>query len=704
MLSCSLLMGCVADSPSTDAGESESGGQGTGTETESGSLPTDTTESESETQTETDTDTGTDTETEGETGVDPTAFDPSCGEWTSTLFQADRLDEVQLDGDQILATGGRALVERGDGGEWSNYIDFSLDTQILAYHDVWGPPGDRWVFGQDGTGEAAIYKYDGDSLTLHETLTYQDPQASSLLARELVGRGPDDVWALAAPVCVCFFTPCTCIDDSELMHWDGQSWSSVPTPGQLFDIALTETGIWGVGQSALIARYDGQNWTTEDFGAGSFEHVWALDDDEIWVGGGDPQLMHRSGGVWTGTELPDPWSTVIALEGRATNQVWALDDDGGVWAYDGDAWTELTELPGAGGLAIVGEGESLIVVGGYGSEMVWEVDTSDGSSMLLHHRVHVSVRTMIADDVDHLLFTAPGNVMWSVKDGVWQLEYEDINRINALLGPIDEAIGVRNNDNYPDAVWQLGENPAPLPDPIEVGWFNAVIEHDGQLWVGGSDVEWPPHERSLATADRRQQCGRRSERGRWSPVRAIGREYSRSHHVPRRRRLGLAPKPRARRSDRVRRHRRDKGRSTVGDSLRRLPRHAAVDVGRRAMARRRHALAANGRAVLLAHFCAGLRSVVGDLVRLRPVGAGRVLRRHRLDDRRDSARIARLELATADGRRRRWAGHLRRHLFVALRILSGLTLPCVDACAWTATLVLACAALGLRRGSACCER
>jgi hypothetical protein len=315
-----------------------------------------------------------------------------------------------------------------------------------------------------------------------------------MLPRELVGRGSDDIWGLTAPDCQCFFQPCNCYEVSELQHWDGQSWSSVPTPGQLFDIALTETGIWGVGQSALIARYDGQNWTTEDFGAGSFEHVWALDDDEIWVGGGDPQLMHRSGGVWTGTELPDPWSTVIALEGRATNQVWALDDDGGVWAYDGDAWTELTELPGAGGLAIVGEGESLIVVGGYGSEMVWEVDTSDGSSMLLHHRVHVSVRTMIADDVDHLLFTAPGNVMWSITDGVWQLEYEDINRINALLGPIDEAIGVRNNDNYPDAVWQLGENPAPLPDPIEVGWFNAVIEHDGQLWVGGSDVEWPPHE------------------------------------------------------------------------------------------------------------------------------------------------------------------------------------------------------------------
>lgn len=488
-LSLSLTMACAVNPDRTNAGESESDGQGTQSESDSGSLSSDASESDDETLT--DDESGSDTETESETGVDPESFDPQCGEWTSTLVQALSLDEVRLDGESLIATGGGALVQRDDGGAWSDYVDFSLDAPILAYDEIWGPPDDRWVVARQNL-DAVIYHFDGASLTPHATFPDAvDPQAGSMVPRELVGRGPDDIWALAAPDCVCFFPPCTCLEISMLLHWDGQSWSPVPTPGQLLDIALTETGVWGVGQAGLVARYDGQSWSVDDLGGGALGHVWALDDDEIWAGGLDSRLEHRSGGLWTSTELPVPWRSVIALEGRAADQVWALDDNGGLWAYDGVAWTELTLLPDAGGLAIVGEGAALVVVGGDEQHIVWEVDTADGTSTLLHEREHIRIQSMIADDVDHMLLSSgSGRTSWSVTDGVWEPAYEQLSgwHFEVLLGPIDEAIGVRNlHINYPGAVWQLGESPMPLPDPIEQGDFHDVIEFDGQLWIGGQE-------------------------------------------------------------------------------------------------------------------------------------------------------------------------------------------------------------------------
>jgi hypothetical protein len=481
-----LLSACVEVPPAANDDESGSGSSesGTASESESGSLPSDTTESDDETA----------TETETETGTDPDDFDPSCGEWTSTLVQADRLRDVWLDGDDLIATGGRALVQRDGGGAWSDYVDFSLDGHINAYDQVWGPPGDRWVIARDSTFAPVIYRFDGDSLTLSVAVPHNFPNTSDMRGRELVGRGPDDVWVLAVPTCTCFFTPppCGCEDLSVLGHWDGQIWSVVPTPGRLLDIALTETGMWGVGEDGLIAHYDGQSWTVDDaVGPATLEHVWALDDEEVWVGGKDAQLMQRSGGVWTNFELPEPWMDIIALEGRAPDRVWALDDFHGLWAWDGTEWSQLAMLEDAGGLAIVGEGESLIVVGGEQQHMVWQVDTADGNVTLLHERSHIDVWSIVADDVDHMLLSSPtlGRSTWRMTDGVWapvyeqQLEYG----FSALLGPTDAAMGVRSNKTNPSGVWQLGEDATPLTDPIEDGLFWEVVEFEGQPWVAGRD-------------------------------------------------------------------------------------------------------------------------------------------------------------------------------------------------------------------------
>jgi hypothetical protein len=490
-----LLVACVDTPQVTSTSDAE---QGTASESESGppgGSSSDSSSSDSSSDDETD---GTESESESETGIDPGSYDPLCGEWTSTLVQADRLNEVWLDGNDLVATGGRSLLERGDGGAWSDYLDFSLDEQIDAYDEVWGPAGDRWVLARGSSPEVGVYHHDGTSLTLHAALL-NDDLGSTLLPRELVGRGPDDVWALATPECYCFVPPCECDVTSELLHWDGQSWSPIDTPGPLLDIALTETGVWGVGQNGLVVRYDGSSWTSHG-ASGMLDHVWALDDDELWVAGKDALLMRRSGGVWTTTELPGPWfgMDIIALEGLAADRVWALDDSHGLWAYDGFEWTLLATLAHAGALAVVEGGDSLIVVGGVGGHIVWQVDTTDGSVTLLHERPQILVHAMIADDVDHMMLSSRvgADATWRVTEGVWEPAYEQLeHHFNALLGPVDAAIGVRDSDDEPNAVWQLGEYSVPLSDPVESGLFYALIESEGQLWVGGQQdgpAKWLP--------------------------------------------------------------------------------------------------------------------------------------------------------------------------------------------------------------------
>ena len=227
------------------------------------------------------------------------------------------------------------------------------------------------------------------------------------------------------------------------------------------------------------------------------EHVWARDDDEIWAAGQAGQLMHGSGGVWTSAALPEPTAEIVALEGHAAaDRVWALEDYGELWAYDGRAWTLLAELEqDASALAVTDDGQHLMVAGGDYRHVIWQVDAADGTVTKLHERPHIGVYTMIADDVDHMLLSTPlaGRATWRYTDGEWQPAHEQLGRgFMALRGPVDQAIGVRHTTYSPEGIWQLGDDPVPLPDPIESGQYNAVIDFEDQLWVGGRDHHWTP--------------------------------------------------------------------------------------------------------------------------------------------------------------------------------------------------------------------
>jgi hypothetical protein len=136
-------------------------------------------------------------------------------------------------------------------------------------------------------------------------------------------------------------------------HWDGQSWSVVPTPdpgssgNHLYAVdAVSSDNIWAVGQQlggavpdqALVEHWDGSSWSVVPVPASasanvSLDAVTATPDgSQVWVagetdtpdGGGQPLIGHwTAGGGWTTQSLP------AVPDGANWSNLYGLAVDGG---------------------------------------------------------------------------------------------------------------------------------------------------------------------------------------------------------------------------------------------------------------------------------------------------------------------------------------------------------------------------------------
>ncbi|MBD3222026.1 hypothetical protein GF314_12375 [bacterium] len=72
--------------------------------------------------------------------------------------------------------------------------------------------------------------------------------------------------------------------------------------------------------------------------------LWALDADDLWIGSHGGWLAHHDGERFTHHRLATDHS-VVAIHGRAWNDVWAVTDDARLWRWDGRTWREAAPLP-----------------------------------------------------------------------------------------------------------------------------------------------------------------------------------------------------------------------------------------------------------------------------------------------------------------------------------------------------------------------
>jgi hypothetical protein len=143
-------------------------------------------------------------------------------------------------------------------------------------------------------------------------------------------------------------------------HWDGTSWSVVPspnlTPGGLLKAvtAISTNNVWAVGEDDnlsvdLVEHWDGTSWSVVSSPAfnGSIEILYGVSADasnDVWAVGDSPGvILHFNGTSWSRTVLPPARVGGPALKAVAAvspSDVWAV---GMVRTSNSSNWVGLTE-------------------------------------------------------------------------------------------------------------------------------------------------------------------------------------------------------------------------------------------------------------------------------------------------------------------------------------------------------------------------
>jgi hypothetical protein len=150
-------------------------------------------------------------------------------------------------------------------------------------------------------------------------------------AFEVWGSGPDDVWAGGTSF------------DSNLWHWDGTIWTNLTAAGlvsidggNIFSISGTaEDDAWLIAAPGVY-HWDGATWTPTVLALG-ISAVWSVARDDVWAVGTD--IVHFDGTTWT--EVTSVTETLVAIHGRAPDDIWAAGTGGSLFHYDGDAWAPV---------------------------------------------------------------------------------------------------------------------------------------------------------------------------------------------------------------------------------------------------------------------------------------------------------------------------------------------------------------------------
>ncbi|KIG15649.1 putative hemolysin [Enhygromyxa salina] len=455
-----------------------------------------------------------------------------CGEWQSLKTRALGLDKVWTDGTDIIAIGGGDIVKFADG-EWLDIEATTSDRWLRDAYDVWGPTtADHWLLGYAPSSGAGLYRYNGSELEDVVSFPQQPNDFGAMIPHDISGAAPNDLWAIAMAECntfACQDPDCACNEaPSVLLRYDGVDWQQVESPGLVTRIWSDGASTWAVGGrdpnsspwltpiGGLVASFDGDDWTVwfdDEFP--TLHAVWGVDGDDVWVGGEQGTLRHFELGVWSTHDLPTT-ATIERIEGRASDEVWALDDEGELWAWDGVGWTHGLTIEGARDFAVYGEG--LVVVGEDHGHAVNFIDVDAMSVESLYWRNgDFYPQTMVVDDMDNAVAgtvshqyssvpkpEAPPNGTWRWDGSSWSPTYVEFpTSFDQIVGAVDQGFGTRTLTEYevePDfhATYEIVDGEILELDPPEPGVrvFDSklfLIDGQEQLWISTEKGEYFPN-------------------------------------------------------------------------------------------------------------------------------------------------------------------------------------------------------------------
>jgi hypothetical protein len=314
----------------------------------------------------------------------------ACGGWSvvpspdegdqGRLFAVDAVsaNDAWAVGESLERGLQRGLTEHWDGSAWSIVPSFysGRGEELLGVAAV--ASGDVWAVGDtshQGYFVPFAEHWDGTTWTrvavprrlgVHNYLTAVSAVSS------------DDAWAVGYT-----WAPHTSYQRTLIEHWDGSSWSIVPSPNpyqkalynQLLGVnALSADDVWAVGyyeargpNLPLIEHWDGTSWSIVDAPAAdeinALYAVAAAGPSDVWAVGeayelnpGHTLIEHWDGSAWSivpspslGVESVLHGVTVIssgdvwALGGTSPSQIYPQDTLAEHW--DGSTWTVVPTDP-----------------------------------------------------------------------------------------------------------------------------------------------------------------------------------------------------------------------------------------------------------------------------------------------------------------------------------------------------------------------
>jgi hypothetical protein len=281
---------------------------------------------------------------------------------------------------------------------------------VRAHDDIWAVG----YFNGEVNSRTLTMHFDGSAWTVVPSPNLPDGNR----LEDVVALSSTNVWAVGWTS-----NPSTLDNRSFSMHWDGTSWTIVPTPqpgGSSVDRlkavdAAGPNDVWATGVywdsqthgHSVLLHWDGKSWRRVAVGAPSLRLLPTSECDtysgltgltvvsahDVWAVG-DETTCHYNGASWREVPSPQPRPEyneftypLEDVSAAAPNDVWAVGArtveslNGVEWEtfaehWNGSAWTPFYFVP---------VGQIFLGVDAVAANDVWAVGTDDYGAMIAHY-------------------------------------------------------------------------------------------------------------------------------------------------------------------------------------------------------------------------------------------------------------------------------------------------------------------------------
>jgi Phosphoesterase family len=245
-----------------------------------------------------------------------------------------------------------SFAEHFDGTSWAVVPTPDTGVNFNSFYGVAASQGQAWAVGEYLNSKyqdrALLEHWDGSHWSIAD-----NPQPGSV--RDMLfgatALSPSDVWVVGDQ------EGKNGKFDTLAEHWDGSSWTVVPTPdpgsagNHLYAIdAVSADNVWAAGMQlsgdspdqGLVEHWNGQQWSVVPMPAPASADLVMLDGitangDQVWVdgesdspdGGGLPFIAGYQDGTWTIPQLPTVpdkanWTNLWGIQLDGSGTVWAV--------------------------------------------------------------------------------------------------------------------------------------------------------------------------------------------------------------------------------------------------------------------------------------------------------------------------------------------------------------------------------------------